>query len=40
MPAKVQEMSLRFGMVLLLGVAAIVTWGDIVETGIFQSLGG
>lgn len=40
MPEKVQELSLRFGMVLLLGVAVIVTWGDIVETGIFESLGG
>ena len=40
MPQKVQELSLRFGMVLLLGVAAIVTWGDIVKTGVFQSLGG
>jgi len=40
MPEKVQELSLRFGMVLLLGVAAIVTWGDIVKTGVFQSLGG
>ena len=39
MPEKIQELSLRFGMVLLLGVAAIVTWGDIVETGIFRSLG-
>ena len=40
MPIKVQELSLRFGMILLLGVAAIVTWGDIVKTGLFQSLGG
>ena len=40
MPEKVQELSLRFGLVLLLGVAAIVTWGDIVKTGVFQSLGG
>ncbi|MEO9971176.1 MAG: M50 family metallopeptidase [Hyphomonadaceae bacterium] len=39
MPEKIQELSLRFGMVLLLGVAAIVTWSDIVETGIFGSLG-
>lgn len=40
MPQKVQEVSLRFGMILLLGIAAIVTWGDIVETGIFQTFAG
>ena len=40
MPQKVQEVSLRFGLILLLGIAAVVTWGDIVETGIFQSVAG
>ncbi|MEL7129410.1 MAG: RIP metalloprotease [Pseudomonadota bacterium] len=39
LPAKVQEVSLTFGLLLLLSVAAVVTWGDIIETGIFQGLG-
>lgn len=39
LPARIQEVSLTFGLVLLLGMAVIVTWGDIVETGILGSLG-
>ncbi len=38
-PEKVQEASLTVGLVLLMGIAAIVTWGDIVETGVFASSG-
>ncbi|MEM7662980.1 MAG: RIP metalloprotease [Pseudomonadota bacterium] len=36
-PARIQETALTIGLVLLFTVAVIVTWGDIVETGI---LGG
>ncbi|MEM9668611.1 MAG: RIP metalloprotease [Pseudomonadota bacterium] len=36
-PERVQEMALTFGLLLLFTVAVVVTWGDIVETGI---LGG
>ncbi|MEL6245515.1 MAG: M50 family metallopeptidase [Pseudomonadota bacterium] len=39
LPAKVQEASLTVGLVLLLGMVVFVTWGDIIETGIFQSVG-
>ncbi len=39
LPARVQEISLSFGLALLLGMAVIVTWGDIVETGILGSFG-
>jgi len=39
-PEKVQEASLTVGLVLLIGIAAFVTWGDIVETGVFASNGG
>lgn len=35
-PEKVQEASLTVGLVLLIGIAAFVTWGDIVETGVFS----
>ncbi len=35
LPEKVQAITLRFGMVFLLTIAAIVTVGDIAKTGIF-----
>lgn len=40
LPAKVQEASLTAGLVLLIGMFVFVTWGDILETGIFKSAGG
>ncbi|MEL7480119.1 MAG: M50 family metallopeptidase [Pseudomonadota bacterium] len=39
LPAKVQEAALTVGLVLLLSVAVVVTWGDIVETGILGAFG-
>lgn len=39
LPAKVQEVALTFGLLLLFGVAIVVTWGDIVETGILGRTG-
>lgn len=38
-PEKVQNASLTFGFILLIGVAAIVTWHDVVGTGVLRSLG-
>jgi len=35
LPEKIQMLTLRFGMMFLLGVAAIVTVGDIVKAGFF-----
>lgn len=35
LPDKVQEASLTFGLVLLLGMVVVITWGDIIETGLF-----
>ncbi len=40
LPAKVQEASLTAGLMLLIGMFVFVTWGDILETGIFKSAGG
>lgn len=40
MPERIQELSLRFGVVLLLSMAGFVTINDILRTGIFQSFGG
>lgn len=40
LPAKVQEASLTAGLVLLIGMFVFVTWGDILETGIFKTAGG
>ena len=34
-PEKIQAVALRFGMIFILTIAAIVTVGDIVKTGIF-----
>jgi regulator of sigma E protease len=38
-PEKVQAASLTFGMVLLFGVAAVVTWHDVVGTGVLRAFG-
>ena len=35
MPEKVVEYSLRFGLVFLLTMAVFVTYGDVIETGVF-----
>ena len=40
LPEKVQELTLTFGAIFLLGIAVIVTAGDIVKTGILQGFGG
>lgn len=40
LPERVQEISLTFGAAFLLSVAVVVTFGDIVKTGIFQGIGG
>tara|TARA_R110002020_G_scaffold316899_2_gene532486 strand:- start:296492 stop:297610 length:1119 start_codon:yes stop_codon:yes gene_type:complete len=40
LPEKVQEMSLTFGLILLLGMVVVITWGDIMETGLFGGTGG
>jgi len=37
LPENVQEMSLRFGLVLLLTMVIVITVGDIVETGVFEA---
>ncbi len=39
MPERVVDYSLRFGLVLLLTMAVFVTYGDIIETGVFGSGG-
>jgi regulator of sigma E protease len=40
MPARVQEGALMGGMVLLLGMFVFITWGDVLETGLFNSVRG
>ena len=40
LPERVQEISLTFGAVLLLSMAVLVTFSDILRTGIFQNLSG
>ena len=40
LPARIQEVALTFGAIFLLGMAVLITAGDIVKTGIFQSFGG
>ena len=40
LPEKVQEMSLTFGLILLLGMVVVITWGDVMETGLFGGGGG
>ena len=39
-PARVQEGALMAGMVLLLGMFVFITWGDVLETGLFNSARG
>lgn len=39
LPEKVQEISLTFGLILLLGMVVVITWGDIIETGLFGGVG-
>ena len=39
MPQKVQEVALTFGLVLLLGMVVVITWGDVIEAGVFGSNG-
>lgn len=39
LPEKVQEVSLTIGLFLLLGMVVVITWGDIIETGLFGSTG-
>jgi regulator of sigma E protease len=38
-PQKVQDMSLTFGLIMLFGVAAIVTFYDVIGTGVLGGLG-
>ena len=40
LPAKVQEAALTAGLVLLLGLFVVITWGDVLETGLFNSPRG
>jgi regulator of sigma E protease len=40
LPEKVQEVSLTFGLILLLGMVVVITWGDVIETGVFGGGGG
>ena len=36
MPEKVQEVALMAGLGLLLTMFVFITWGDVLETGLFQ----
>ncbi len=38
-PQKVQDMSLTIGLFMLFGVAIIVTWHDVVGTGVLKAVG-
>ncbi|MEM5517475.1 RIP metalloprotease [Henriciella sp. AS95] len=40
LPARIQEGALMAGMVLLLGMFVFITWGDVLETGLFNSAQG
>ena len=40
LPAKIQEITLTFGAIFLLGMAVIITASDIVKTGILQGFSG
>lgn len=35
LPEKIQDASLTAGLILLIGLFVVVTWGDILETGVF-----
>ena len=39
LPEKIQEGALTAGLILLIGLFFVVTWGDIVETGVFTPTG-
>ena len=40
MPEKVQEMALMAGLGLLLTMFVFITWGDVLETGLFNGPAG
>lgn len=40
LPERIQEGALMAGMVLLLGMFVFITWGDVLETGLFNSTRG
>ncbi|WP_370372261.1 site-2 protease family protein, partial [Henriciella pelagia] len=40
LPARIQEGALMAGMVLLLGMFVFITWGDVLETGLFNPAQG
>ncbi|WP_084396092.1 M50 family metallopeptidase [Henriciella aquimarina] len=40
LPARIQEGALMAGMVLLLGMFVFITWGDVLETGLFNAARG
>jgi regulator of sigma E protease len=35
MPGQVEAMALRFGVFLLVAMVIVITWGDVIETGVF-----
>ena len=39
LPEKIQEGALTAGLILLIGLFFVVTWGDIIETGVFTPSG-
>ena len=39
LPDKIQEASLTVGLVLLIGLFVVVTWSDIIETGVLSATG-
>lgn len=39
LPEKIQEGALTVGFFLLIGLFVVVTWGDILETGVFTTVG-
>jgi regulator of sigma E protease len=40
LPEKVQELALMAGLGLLMTLFVFITWGDILETGLFGPAGG
>ncbi len=39
LPDKIQEASLTVGLILLIGLFVVVTWSDIIETGVLSATG-
>ncbi|NBC19614.1 MAG: RIP metalloprotease RseP [Alphaproteobacteria bacterium] len=39
LPEKIQEASLTAGLIVLIGLFVVVTWSDILETGVFSATG-